>query len=572
MPTPAPFRAAYFMINNQQDTSVQLFFQTFSNHLKRIRDEGKDANQAYRAQILLGQLQQFEKAIFEYRGAVSSGADGDRIVRKLFSSIDLAGLVHWMEEARDLVHVAAVFYLNSLGEWTRLHGDEPLPEKMRVREWLERGLLGRLSEETLDYLFFVNGQPRLILRFESLGENDDLRMPFLRFLARQLPLFITTEVVQHRHEAVDIRDMVACDPLILELLTLIGRVAAKDVTVLLEGESGTGKEVIANYICRKSGRAKKPFVPVNCAAIPAGLMESELFGHEKGAFTGAHQRSIGYLEKAQGGTLFLDEIGEIDLAMQAKLLRFIQLGELHRVGGRQKISVDVRIVAATNRDLKQRVKEGMFREDLYYRLSVAPFTVPPLRERVNDIYPLTRYFLEKYAGNYQVPVPEVDGLVYQTLAAYEFPGNVRELENIVQNMLAINQGELITAAHLPAGLQQLEPVARPVVDQSGKPRIWRKRKSYGHRVDLNLFRSASVPSVEITGAEQSWQQATPHDNDELKRAKQEIKDYASHQTLDLERRFLKELMEQADGSMPMASKISKINRTLLYKMLERTKK
>jgi len=319
-----------------------------------------------------------------------------------------------------------------------------------------------------------------------------------------------------------------------------------------------------------STQSSAAIVPVNCAAIPPGLIESELFGHEKGAFTGAHQRTIGYLEKAQGGTLFLDEIGEIDLAMQAKLLRFIQLGELHRVGGRQKISVDVRIVAATNRDLKQRVKEGQFREDLYYRLSVAPFTVPPLRERVNDIYPLTRYFLEKYAGNYNIPVPEVDGKVYQVLAAYDFPGNVRELENIVQNLLAINQGEKITPAHLPPDLQLLEPESRPVVDKGGLPRVWRKRRSYAHRINFSLA-PPTQPPVERAGPEQPWQNLTPRDNEDLKRAKQEIQDYARDETLALERRFLKELLDQVEGSMPQASKISKINRTLLYKMLERTK-
>jgi DNA-binding NtrC family response regulator len=233
--------------------------------------------------------------------------------------------------------------------------------------------------------------------------------------------------------------------------------------------------------------------------------------------------------------------------------------------------VDVRIVAATNRDLKQRVKQGKFREDLYYRLSVAPYTVPPLRERINDIYPLTRFFLEKYAGNYQIPVPEVDGMVYQILAAYEFPGNVRELENIVQNLLAINQGEKVTPSDLPAELQRLEPLGRPVVDEAnGKPRIWRKRKSCGYPITYPIL-PTSAPPVEVVGGDQPWQHVVPRDNEELKRAKQEIQDYARDQTLDLERRFLKDLLEQAEGSMPMASKISKINRTLLYKMLERTK-
>ncbi|MDJ0838443.1 MAG: sigma-54 dependent transcriptional regulator [Acidobacteriota bacterium] len=558
------------MTDSQYTDSVKLFFDSFGKHLKRIRDDGKDANQAYRAQILLGQLIQFEKAILEYQGASVTRGMESRVLRSLMRIADMDSLVKWLVEEQQTAPLAGLFYLDSAGHWTRLHGETDLPRKMRIDHWHQHGLLGRLAEEGRHYLAYVHGQPRLLLSIEEPPALDEEELhAFLAFLCRLLPLFLTGRIKEPPQIDGAKDDIVANDIAFLELLTLIERVAAKDVTVLLEGESGTGKEVIANFVCRNSSRANKPFVAVNCAAIPAGLIESELFGHEKGAFTGAHQRKIGRLEEAQGGTLFLDEIGELELAMQAKLLRFLQLHELHRVGGRQKISVDVRIIAATNRDLKKCVSEGEFREDLYYRLSVAPFRVPALRERVGDILPLTEFFIQKYAREFNMPIPEVSGSVYQLLASYTFPGNVRELENLVQNVLVTSQGESILPAHLPAEIQSLEPKAVPVVDKRGAPITWKRRRPPKQKIRLKrrTIDAMQEPAVQTF----SWTRKPPTDNDELKAAKQEIQDWARQQTLELERKFLEDLLERAGGSMPQASKMSNINRTLLYKMLERTK-
>lgn len=552
------------MTETPNDPSVSLFFDSFAKQLRRIRDDGKDAGQAYRAQILLGQLQQFEKSIEESRGNLPATAGASPGTWMHIGDLD--ALVHWLTQEQGLVPVLGAFYLDRLAVWQNLFGDEVLPKRLKVGEWYERGVFGRIEDERPYYMFYAHGQPRLVL---ATREVEPAQLALLRFVARLFPLFVD-ELAPHLTVTSAGADMIAQDPLFLEVLTLVKRVAAKDVTILLEGESGTGKEVIANFIHRNSGRKDKPFVAVNCAAIPAGLIESELFGHEKGAFTGAHQRKIGRLEEAQGGTLFLDEIGEVELAMQAKLLRFIQLREFHRVGGRQKLSVNVRIVAATNRDLKARVAEGHFREDLYYRLSVAPFRIPPLRKRVDDIVPLARFFLRKYAGEFHMAQPDVDPRVFQMLAAYPFPGNVRELENLIQKILVLAQGDKITPIHLPSELQKAEPLGRVVENEHGRPRTWRPTVAVGRRIRLRRSRGGSPTTVVATG-NFPWQMELPRDNEELKQVRQAIQDFARDETMDLERRFLEDLLERAEGSMPTASKLSGINRTLLYKMLERCK-
>ncbi len=552
------------MTDTPSDPSVSLFFDSFAKQLRRIRDDGKDASQAYRAQILLGQLQQFEKSIEESRPVATVSGDGT--LGTWMHIGDLDALIHWLTQEQGVLPVVGAFYLDRLAVWQNLFGEEELPKRLKVSEWLERGAFGRLEDERPYYLFYAHGQPRLLL---ATREVEPAQLALLRFVARLFPLFVD-ELAPHLTVSPAGIDMIAHDPLFLEVLTLIKRVAAKDVTILLEGESGTGKEVIANFIHRNSSRKDKPFVAVNCAAIPAGLIESELFGHEKGAFTGAHQRKIGRLEEAQGGTLFLDEIGEVELAMQAKLLRFIQLREFHRVGGRQKLSVNVRIIAATNRDLKARVAEGHFREDLYYRLSVAPFRVPPLRKRVDDIVPLARFFLRKYAVEFHMAQPDVDPRVFQMLAAYPFPGNVRELENLIQKILVLAQGDKITPVHLPAELQKMEPAGRVVQNEQGRPRTWRPTLAVGRRIHLRHRRAAATSAVLVEGGF-PWQLEMPRDNEELKQVRQAIQDFARDETMNLERRFLEDLLERAEGSMPTASKLSGINRTLLYKMLERCK-
>jgi len=243
-------------------------------------------------------------------------------------------------------------------------------------------------------------------------------------------------------------DLVADDPKMARVLDLARRVAPTITTVLITGESGTGKELIARCIHKNSPRSQKIFVAVNCAALAPSLIESELFGHEKGAFTGTAGRHLGRFERAHGGTLFLDEIGELDGNLQAKLLRVLQEKAFERVGGTREIAVDVRVIAATNRNLKQSVADGKFREDLYYRLNTFPIEVPPLRERPSDIPRLVRFFLGRAAGNlgksHLVLTPEAE----KVLLAYGWPGNVRELENTMERV-AILCDDVIETDDLP---------------------------------------------------------------------------------------------------------------------------
>ncbi len=247
----------------------------------------------------------------------------------------------------------------------------------------------------------------------------------------------------------DIPEVVAESEKMRQVLALCAKVAVTDATVLILGESGTGKEVLANVIHRLSPRKEEVFLKINCAAIPEGLLESELFGHEKGAFTGADRPKPGLFEAANHGTLFLDEIGDLPLSLQAKLLRVLQDGTIRRVGGLKEIRVDVRVIAATNRDLEAMVKEGSFREDLFWRLNVFAIKIPPLRERREDILPLARHFLAKFAHKHGKEVRDFSREALELLLSYHFPGNVRELENIVERAVILAEEDLITAEDLP---------------------------------------------------------------------------------------------------------------------------
>jgi DNA-binding NtrC family response regulator len=235
------------------------------------------------------------------------------------------------------------------------------------------------------------------------------------------------------------------------VLGLVARAATTDATVLLRGESGTGKEVVARALHQASARHQRRFVAVNCAAFAATLLESELFGHEKGAFTGAEQRRAGRFEIAEGGTLFLDEIGDLPLALQVKLLRVLQDRIYERVGGSTSLQADARIIAATHRDLERMIAEGTFRQDLFYRLNVISITLPPLRERRGDIPPLIEHFRRKYVALYGRPVDGFDREVLEALVNHDYPGNVRELENIVARLVVLARGPVATLADLPDG-------------------------------------------------------------------------------------------------------------------------
>ena len=241
----------------------------------------------------------------------------------------------------------------------------------------------------------------------------------------------------------------------------VHQVAASDTTVLIRGESGTGKELIASAVHYNSRRKDKPFIKVNCSALSESLLESELFGHEKGAFTGALYKRIGRLEEAEGGTLFLDELGDFSPAIQIKMLRVIQEREYERVGSNKTIKADVRIVAATNRDLERAVREGKFRDDLYYRINVFPVVLPPLRERRSDILLLANHFAEKYAARIGHPVRRISTSAINLLMTYHWPGNVRELENCIEHAVLLCNEGVICGRHLPPTLQTPSMADRP---------------------------------------------------------------------------------------------------------------
>jgi nitrogen regulation protein NR(I) len=229
-----------------------------------------------------------------------------------------------------------------------------------------------------------------------------------------------------------------------EIYKLIGQVAESDVTVLIRGESGTGKELVARAIYQHSHRTNGPFLAINCAAIPETLLESELFGHEKGAFTGASKRRIGKFEQCNNGTILLDEVGDMSLATQAKVLRVLQEGEFERIGGNETLRVDVRVLASTNRKLEELIKEGKFREDLYYRLKIMTIVIPPLRERKEDVQELTEYFFHLYNRQLGTRVSYIDPSIFKRLLAFAWPGNVRELANTVKRGLILAKGDVLT--------------------------------------------------------------------------------------------------------------------------------
>lgn len=239
-------------------------------------------------------------------------------------------------------------------------------------------------------------------------------------------------------------NMVGSSRKIQEIYKIIGKVSQSDVPVLIVGESGTGKELVARAIYTYSPRSDKPFIVINCAAIPDTLLESELFGYEKGAFTGAYERRIGKLEQCDRGTLFLDEIGDMPLSLQSKLLRFLQEGEFTRVGGNKVIKVDVRVIAATNKDLEAEIRRGKFREDLYYRLNVVTIRIPPLRERKEDIPELVHYFIRRSREETGKEIRSITKRAMDKLIDYEWPGNIRELENVIKRAMVMAKGDVIS--------------------------------------------------------------------------------------------------------------------------------
>ena len=254
----------------------------------------------------------------------------------------------------------------------------------------------------------------------------------------------------------NIHNMVGSSNAMKEVYRLIEQVANSSATVLIRGESGTGKDLVAHAIHYNSLGSDKPFVKVNCTALPDTLLESELFGHEKGAFTGATDKKIGRFERAHGGTIFLDEIGDFSLNLQIKLLRVIQFKEFERVGGLDTIKTKVRIVVATHKDLEEQIKEGIFREDLYYRINVFPIYLPPLRERKDDIMQLADHFLERLAAENSKNISRISTPAIEMLTRYHWPGNIRELENCIERAVLLCDGDVIRSEHLPPSLQMVK--------------------------------------------------------------------------------------------------------------------
>jgi two-component system response regulator AtoC len=342
-----------------------------------------------------------------------------------------AGLVAFEARGADVVLTdLAMPDVDGMEVLSRIRAQDPsVPVLMLTAHGSERVAVAAMKAGAYDYLPKPFDPDELVLAVKRGVETRELRLQNARL----------------RTEAQLGRTIVAESPSMRRVLDMITRVAPKDVTVLMTGESGSGKDVMATALHAHSRRAEKAFIRFNAAAIPSELAEAELFGHTKGAFTGAGQARQGYFQQADKGTLFIDEIGELPLAIQAKILRALQSGEVQQVGGRAE-TVDARLVAATNRDLAADVKAGRFREDLFYRLNVVPIRIPPLRERMEDIEPFVRTFVRQYAERYGMGQVEVEPALVDAMKAHTWAGNVRELENTVARLLALAPDEKLTLA------------------------------------------------------------------------------------------------------------------------------
>jgi len=372
-----------------------------------LRDEGYDVETAADAFKALGKLEAFTPDVV-VTDLKMPGMDGIELVKK----------IKQMEEPPAVVVMTAFGAVQSAVDAMRAGAADYLTKPINFEELLV--VLGRVLEHQ-----------------KLRAEAARLRQRLTERVSRQ--------------------NMVGSSPPMQRVFEIIEQVAPSKATVLLTGESGTGKELVASAIHQRSSRASGPFIKLHCAALAESLLESELFGHERGAFTGAVSRRDGRFQMADGGTLFLDEIGEISPSLQVKLLRFLQEHEFERVGGDQTIRVDVRVIAATNRNLQEEVAKGRFREDLFYRLNVVGVELPPLRERKSDIAALARFFLDRYAKDNG---KQIDGFAPETvelLMSYDWPGNVRELENAIERAVVMAGGREIEPKHLP-------PAVRPVAE------------------------------------------------------------------------------------------------------------
>ncbi len=361
--------------------------------------------------------------------------------------------------------------------------EEPAPQVSgRTAVWLPEGLTALRAdgeafpiEATLSRVE-SSGQPIYTLILRDINERKKSEAERSRL--QELNLYLQEEV----RDAHNLEELIGSSPALHKVMNAVQQVAATDAIVLVTGETGTGKELIARAVHNLSSRKDKPLVKLNCATIPKDLAESELFGHEKGAFTGALARKIGRFELADGGTLFLDEIGELPPDLQTKLLRVLQEGEFERVGGTHTLKVDVRIIAATNRDLKQCSEQGQFRSDLYYRVNVFPVHLPPLRERKEDITLLVSYFVQKYAAKYGKKITQVPGQTMQTLAQYSWPGNIRELQHLIERAVILTQGMQLEMGEWFEEPSQAETFKVATLEEVERAHILRILEQTGWRV------------------------------------------------------------------------------------------
>ena len=322
-------------------------------------------------------------------------------------------------------------------------------------------------EELVNILSIIAAMISQAVRIKQLAQEESETAPENRSAEEREPFSFYREEYHEQHDEENYNEnrrpanIIGNSKAMIGVFRMIDKIAPTNATALILGESGVGKELVASAIHFKSHRAEKPFIKFNCAALPESIVESELFGHEKGAFTGATATRQGRFELADGGTIFLDEVGELSLPVQAKLLRILQEKEFERVGGSKTLKTDIRVIAATNRDLEEEIQTGKFREDLYYRLNIFPITVPPLRERKSDILLLTDYFVEKYNRINFKGVRRISTRAIDMLMRYHWPGNVRELENCIERAVILSEDSVIHGYHLPPTLQTAESSGTP---------------------------------------------------------------------------------------------------------------
>lgn len=387
-------------------------------------------------------------------------------------------------------------------------------------------------ERTAGALYLENNtDPRAFDRSdEQLVETAGRFAIFYLQHARLLPATLSRDSRVFLDSKKASRELVGKHPSVVKVLELVNRVADLPATVLIQGETGTGKELVARALHYQSSRRERPFIAINCAAIPDNLLESELFGHERGAFTGAGDRYIGRIEQGQRGTIFLDEVSELASPLQAKMLRFLQSNEVNRLGGKETIRVDVRVIAATSKDLKAMSAAGQFQEALYYRLNVIPISISPLRERKEDLELLVDHFLEKYAAVYGRKII-AEREVYDWLRHYSFPGNVRELENLIHRLVALSTDEVIRIGDLPKEIVEIN----------------------AQRVDLK-----KDPLYLLLHTQ-------PADMEDLRRRRREVRHILKEQ----EQQLIRRVISEANGNLTQAAARLGVHRITLHKLIRK---